>query len=405
MAAPHVAGALALLAARFPSDSHTQRIRRLLNAVDKLDRLADRCTTGGRLNLHRALATNVSAAFGTRPTNGPAPLTVQFRDDSVGSVSRRIWDFGDGTFATNELAPAHTYPLAGEYAASLIAQDSGGSWSTQSVTITSVANYEIGSVPYAWVDTASLPVAQFENDLVSAAYPLPFPFLFYGHRYEQVFIGGNGLMGFIRAGLETPENHDLPNSAWPNALIGPYWDRIDLASGGAVRLGVMGLAPNRRFVVTWEAVSLYNARELNLTFQVVLEETSQQILFQYQEVHPESGLAGGRRATVGIENETGLVAAKYAVNGSPLLLSNQMTLAFHPTSRHWLEVVPCSPPVPVTIRLWGDALRRYVLESSPDFTLWSPVITNTAGIEGCFDFQDPASSADQQRFYRSRLFP
>jgi large repetitive protein len=55
MAAPHVAGACALLRAQYPPDGYLQIIHRLLSATDPLPALAGKCVTGGRLNLQRAL--------------------------------------------------------------------------------------------------------------------------------------------------------------------------------------------------------------------------------------------------------------------------------------------------------------------------------------------------------------
>jgi subtilisin family serine protease len=55
VAAPHVAGAVALLRAHVSALTHTQLIERLLKAVDPLPALAGKTATGGRLNLQRAL--------------------------------------------------------------------------------------------------------------------------------------------------------------------------------------------------------------------------------------------------------------------------------------------------------------------------------------------------------------
>ena len=55
MATPMVSGAMALLRVRFPCATHQQLIARLLATVDPLPSLAGRCTSGGRLNLARAL--------------------------------------------------------------------------------------------------------------------------------------------------------------------------------------------------------------------------------------------------------------------------------------------------------------------------------------------------------------
>jgi len=51
MAAPHVTGAAALLAAQFPDDTAVERRQRILDGVDPLDGLTGVVATGGRLNL------------------------------------------------------------------------------------------------------------------------------------------------------------------------------------------------------------------------------------------------------------------------------------------------------------------------------------------------------------------
>jgi PKD repeat protein len=54
------------------------------------------------------------AAFSATPTNGPAPMTVTFTDDSAGAITNRSWRFGDG-FVTNtpELTVVHRYTTPG----------------------------------------------------------------------------------------------------------------------------------------------------------------------------------------------------------------------------------------------------------------------------------------------------
>jgi subtilisin family serine protease len=53
--APYVAGALALMLAKYPTENYHQIIQRLLAATDPLPALAGKCLTGGRLNLSKAL--------------------------------------------------------------------------------------------------------------------------------------------------------------------------------------------------------------------------------------------------------------------------------------------------------------------------------------------------------------
>jgi subtilisin family serine protease len=59
-AAAYASGALALLCAKYPTDSYQQIIQRLLNATDPLPALLGKCTTGGRLNLQKALSPPIS---------------------------------------------------------------------------------------------------------------------------------------------------------------------------------------------------------------------------------------------------------------------------------------------------------------------------------------------------------
>ena len=71
MATPHVAGAIALLAAEHPSETYMDRIARVLGGVDTHSSLTGRCVTGGRLNVNNAI-------------NGPVPVLLYVSNPYVG---------------------------------------------------------------------------------------------------------------------------------------------------------------------------------------------------------------------------------------------------------------------------------------------------------------------------------
>jgi len=56
----------------------------------------------------------------------PGGLLVAFRDTSVGQVTSRQWDFGDGTTSTAQ-SPSHTFAKPGYYAVTLRASNPVGS--------------------------------------------------------------------------------------------------------------------------------------------------------------------------------------------------------------------------------------------------------------------------------------
>ncbi|MEW6302831.1 MAG: S8 family serine peptidase [Verrucomicrobiota bacterium] len=345
MAAPHVAGVCALVWARNPNETYLQIKNRVLAATDPIPALSGATVSGGRLNLQKALGASgaVVADFTASPTSGAAPLTVNFTDKSSGNIISRSWDFGDGSPLSSAVNPSHTYQNAGSYKVTLTVTGQGGATSSKSEVITAVSNYEILPTMFSWVDPNGMATLPLSDDGVSGAQTLPFTFDFYGKAYTQLLVGANGLMGFSPPGLSSPANTDLPTSNTPNAAIYPYWADLN-PSGGNVRIGVVGSAPNRRVVVSWVNVApkVGLLTTTRYTFQAILVEGSNQIIFQYQNIQPNR-LAGERQSgTVGVENETGTVAAKYTYNENPSTLSNGQALLFTRGATARMSVTPAS---------------------------------------------------------------
>jgi subtilisin family serine protease/outer membrane protein assembly factor BamB len=89
MAAPHVAGALALLKARFPNDNYRALINRLLRGVDRQARYVGKAQSGGRLNLFRALSTESNLPFNDRFADRPrlAGDNLRLRASNLGATA------------------------------------------------------------------------------------------------------------------------------------------------------------------------------------------------------------------------------------------------------------------------------------------------------------------------------
>lgn len=97
---------------------------------------------GGTSNVSRQInvqsPTAPIAGFTQDVTSGFAPLTVQFIDQSSGTVSSYLWNFSDGT-TSSERNPRHTFTTPGTYNVFLTVTGPGGSSSvTRQINVTSL---------------------------------------------------------------------------------------------------------------------------------------------------------------------------------------------------------------------------------------------------------------------------
>jgi PKD repeat protein len=90
--------------------------------------------------------------FAAAPTNGMAPLLVNFTNFSTGATNF-VWDFGDGNATTNQ-QPANTYSNAGTYTVALTAIGVAG---TNSLTRTNFITVTNAPPPPVVIDFAAAP--------------------------------------------------------------------------------------------------------------------------------------------------------------------------------------------------------------------------------------------------------
>jgi PKD repeat protein len=103
--------------------------------------------------------------FSADITDGYAPLTVQFTDNSFFGPTSWAWDFdGDGTVDSTEQNPSFTYSTPGVYNMSVTVSNSAGS---DTITMTG----------YISVDEPISPVADFSVDSISGPVPVTVHFI------------------------------------------------------------------------------------------------------------------------------------------------------------------------------------------------------------------------------------
>jgi hypothetical protein len=141
------------------------------------------------------------------------------------------------------------------------------------------------------------------DDEHTDAIDLGFEFVFYGQTYTAAHISSNGFVSFEPyVGLGLGPFGGIPSGA-PNNLIAGYWEDLNPEQGEAViRYETLGDAPNREWVVSYEAVEHFPSGT-PVTFQIVLREAD-----SVAQVHCGSCDSDGGRHTQGVENADGTLA-------------------------------------------------------------------------------------------------
>jgi PKD repeat protein len=82
------------------------------------------------------------ADFEASPLRGTAPMTVTFRNTSVGDFSSSTWEFGDGQTSSLD-QPSHIYTETGSYTVTLTIDGSDGSDQEKKVGYINVHDHQI----------------------------------------------------------------------------------------------------------------------------------------------------------------------------------------------------------------------------------------------------------------------
>jgi hypothetical protein len=169
------------------------------------------------------------------------------------------------------------------------------------------------TVSRPWI-TATWPV-DWSNGM--ATLPLYFTFQFYGDDYTEVNADPSGNLQFTTSDSEYA-NVCLPDPTL-GKMIAAFWDDLYLGGGGAGHYSLTGVAPNRVLTVEWRDLPHFPGSPSGVTFQVQLEETTNDIYILYRDVDfGDPVINGGASATVGIQNAASSYAVQYSCN-APVL--------------------------------------------------------------------------------------
>ena len=133
---------------------------------------------------------------------------------------------------------------------------------------------------YGFTDISATGTALNLTDDSEAGLTLPFPVLYQGTLFTVATIGNNG--GIILGNNAAQVGYTMVAG---NGLY-PYVQDLNTAiSGGGVYHAVVGSAPNRKFIVSWNNLPHFGTGGTDgATFQMVIEEATMEIYYVYQDV-------------------------------------------------------------------------------------------------------------------------
>ena len=340
MATPHVSGAIALCASINQGQTAQDLLLATLANVAPTSSMVGRTVTGGRLDLSAMVGACVGA---TAPVEGSpsglaattvstSSIDLTWTDGSTGESFQEIDVSTDGCSSFTKVATvggdAESATVVGldpstDHCFRVRAGNGfqGGTYSAWSNTASARTfdpppGYTCVSEPYSWVATTSGTSLSLGDD-GSTSQAIGFSFGLYGQSASSAWVGSNGVVGL--ADSANPfTNVPIPYAGQPNGLIAAFWDDLNPGAGGTVRVLRDGAEGSRRFIASWEDVPHYSVAN-GVTFQAILEESTGDVVLQYQDVvFGLSGYDGGRSATVGIEDHAGEFGTLISYNTATL---------------------------------------------------------------------------------------
>ncbi|MBC8204586.1 T9SS type A sorting domain-containing protein [bacterium] len=229
------------------------------------------------------------------------------------------------------------YPaIQGWYTYGLTAVNSSGESDIAEGGIVYCGSPYLYMIPYQWFEIRDIGINTgiTGDDQNLGPFDIGFGFPWYSANYDEIRICSNGWLSFTSAST-TYNNTFIPDPAPPNDLIAPYWDNLDPSQHGAVYY-YQHTADNR-FIVEFDSVaqSDQNITGEYFTFQAILYSDGS-IRFMYKAIEP-GNMSPFPSATVGIENDAGVIGIQTTYNGSGPL---------EPESHSGILIFPlfCPPP-------------------------------------------------------------
>jgi hypothetical protein len=292
----------------------------------------------------------------------------------------------------------------------------GGTTAASSVVQTTVSNfvappcslgsYAGSSVAYAWDNFSGTAAPAGDDALSSIQADFPFPFCFAGQSFGSGFVSSNNSLVFpgitcfpniypwsfavyAAAGVATGWSISQPaptvNDYLPRNSINAPWHDLYPPAGGLIQYTTLGVAPNRRIVISWDNVSMYSCTSTSCSSQIKLYETSNNIEIHVRQKQLCTGWNSGQ-AIMGLHNYDGTIYIP-PVNMTNHNAPTQWTMSN--TAYKFISTCPsnsiCGVVLPVEFKnLYGqylDGINKLWWETNEEPSIVSYIIDRSSDAE------------------------
>lgn len=221
---------------------------------------------------------------------------------------------------------------------------------TLNATVTGVmgtTSYSFKQIPYTPEPFAGTMATEaitnkafnFCDDCLTDSLPIGFTFCFLGKPHDYFYIASNGWISFTKGQPTNYTSAAIPstNASVPkDCIMGPWQDWAPDNGVGQVLYQTTGSSPNRKCVISWVGVPLFQCTANLGTFQIVLNETSN-VIENYIQTKPACTAWQGGTATQGVHNATGTVAYSVPGRNSTAWTASNEGWTFIPSGVTWYE--------------------------------------------------------------------
>lgn len=244
-------------------------------------------------------------------------------------------------------------------------------------------NYVFETIPYSPEPYEGTAVYESDDDY-DGPFNIGFDFCFMGETYSQFYIGSNGWVSFGGPGALTATyvSEPIPTTdpgAPKNCIMGPWedWDP-GYVPGVYIRYETVGTAPNRKLVVSWDEVPMFDCWYTEFgSFQIVLHETTS--IIDNHLTHKPNCLSWFPTGTEGVHSLDGTLAYWAPGRNGTTWEADSESVRFVPSGITWYEG-PTIIGYSDTITVMPDVTTTYTAEVTLcDGTTYSDDVTVIVG--------------------------